>query len=238
MAELSVRVVSRTRAPRALALVLHGGKVRSDALTKPWQLAVLRMAPFAAALRRAGGAELAVAMVRFRARGWNADSSSAGAVEPPRVADVTDALAILGERLGDLPTALLGHSMGGRAALLAGGHARVRAVVGVAPWVEANDPVEQLAGRDVLLMHGESDRVTDQRASRALADRAARIGARTSFVGIAGGDHAMLHRARLWHRLAAGYTAAVLLGTASRPGPVADLIREAASGGARITAPK
>ena len=39
---------------RAVAVVLHGGRERSQMPTAPWQAAVLRLVPFDWALRRAG----------------------------------------------------------------------------------------------------------------------------------------------------------------------------------------
>ncbi len=83
---------------------------------------------------------LAVAQVRYRVRGWN------GAERSP-VADTSWALDELATRFPDVPVALVGHSMGGRAAIYAAGARRVRAVVGLAPWIEPGDPVAPLTGR-------------------------------------------------------------------------------------------
>ena len=58
-----------------------------------------------------------------RVRGWN------GAQRSP-VADVEQALDELAARFPGVPIALVGHSMGGRAAMYAAGHEGVRAVVG------------------------------------------------------------------------------------------------------------
>ena len=51
------------------------------------------------------------------------------------------------EQVGDVPVALVGHSLGGRAALLATGDERVRAVVGLATWLAPGDPVGRRQGR-------------------------------------------------------------------------------------------
>jgi hypothetical protein len=40
-------------------------------------------------------------------------------------------------------------------------------VSALAPWLEVADPVRQLAGRTVLLAHGDQDRVTDPERSYA-----------------------------------------------------------------------
>ncbi|MGI8759848.1 MAG: alpha/beta hydrolase [Jatrophihabitantaceae bacterium] len=192
----------------AVALVLHGGRSNSTRRVRASQLAVLRMLPFAASLRRAGVRQgLAVAQLRFTVRGWN------GAQRSP-VADAQWALGELRRRFPDAPVALVGHSMGGRAAVYAAGFPTVRAVVGLAPWIEDGDPVEQLAGRRILFAHGEHDRMTSPRASAAFAQRAARVAESVSYVSVEAERHAMLRRARVWHELVTGFVLGVLCGTA------------------------
>ncbi len=75
-------------------------------------------------------------------------------------------------------------------------------VVGLAPWIEPGDPFAQLAGRRVLVAHGDRDRMT-QRAASAACDpaRPRAVAASASYVSIRGERHAMLRRARLWHEL-------------------------------------
>jgi dienelactone hydrolase len=184
---------------RAIALVLHGGQSASTAPVRANQLAVLRMLPFATSLARAGSARgLAVARLRFAVRGWN------GAQRSP-VADATWAVAQLAEHFPGVPVALIGHSMGGRTALYVAGGESVIAVVALAPWVEADDPVAQLAGRRVLIAHGENDRMTSARASEAYAARAETAGAAVTYVRVRADGHAMLRRRRLWHELTTDY---------------------------------
>jgi predicted esterase len=189
---------------RAVALVLHGGRARGQGRVRANQLAVLRMAPFATALGRAGSAHgLAVARLRYLVRGWN------GAAQSP-VPDVRWALDQLAERFPGAGSALVGHSMGGRAAMYAGGAPGVRAVVGLAPWIEAGDPYAQLSGRQVLIAHGARDGMTSPTASAAYAEQAAAAGAQVGYVTVQDERHAMLRRAKLWHELAAGFVAAVM----------------------------
>jgi len=189
---------------RAVALVLHGGRSTSMSPVRAGQLAVLRMKPFANSLVRAGdGHGLAVARLRFTVRGWN------GGQQSP-VHDVRWALDELAGRYPGVPVALVGHSMGGRAAMYAAGHEHVRAVVGLAPWMEAGDPSAQLAGRRVLIAHGDGDRMTSAAASAAYAREAARVAESVSHVSIRNERHAMLRRARLWHEIATGYVLAVM----------------------------
>lgn len=197
-----------TRAPtgrvRAVALVLHGGREASTAPVQPLQLAVLRMRPFADALARAGGRHgLAVARLRYAVRGWNGEARAP-------VADTEWALRELETRFGQVPVALVGHSLGGRAAVYAAGHAQVRAVVALAPWIEREDPVRQLAGRRLMIAHGDWDRITSPRASAALVERCAGLATSASFVRVRRETHAMLLRAHTWHRLTTRFTLGAL----------------------------
>jgi alpha-beta hydrolase superfamily lysophospholipase len=195
---------------RGVALVLHGGRSQSTAAVRSRQLAVLRMLPFARALARAGARDgLAVARLRFAVRGWN------GELRSP-VADVEHALDELARRYPGVPCVLVGHSMGGRAALYAAGYPSVAGVVALAPWLERGDPVAQLAGRRVLIAHGTLDRTTSARGSADYAAAARAAGATVTYVGVSAESHAMLRRAVVWHRLATGYVMGVLFGV--RPG--------------------
>lgn len=203
---------------RAVALVLHGGREHSTAAVTPRQLAVARMLPFATSLTRAGRPlGLAVARLRFRVRGWNGPDRSP-------VGDVEWALDTLAGRLPDVPIALVGHSMGGRAALYALGHPSVRAMVGLAPWIEPDDPYEQSAARHVLVAHGDLDRVTSPANSAAWVRDAASVAASASFVTIHRERHAMLRRAGTWHELTTDYVLATLCGREPRTGVVAKVL--------------
>lgn len=192
--------------PKGIALVLHGGRATSTSAVRAGQLAVVRMAPFSASLRRAGHRHgLAVARMRYVVRGWN------GSRQAP-VADVRWVLDRLAERYPGVPVALVGHSMGGRAAIHAAGHPSVSTVVGLAPWIEADDPYRSVDGRDVLVLHGDGDRITSAKASAAWTRRAAAVAASAAYVSVRGDGHAMLRRARLWHAVATGFVLAALRG--------------------------
>lgn len=172
--------------PRAMVVVAHGGRSQSTESGERRRLTYWRMLPFAQVLARTDG--LAVAMVRYRHRGWNGSSRDAAR-------DVTRLLT------SDLPTVLVGHSMGGRAVLHAAGAPRVRAVAALAPWLDGTDPVEQLAGRSVLIAHGDRERMTDPRQSLAYAVRAKRVTDRVARFEVHGDGHAMLRHAADWHDL-------------------------------------
>lgn len=195
-------------AVRGVALVLHGGRETSTKPVRPGNMAALRMRPFARALRAAGNSSgLAVARLRYDVRGWN------GELRSP-VGDARTALAELAARFPGVPVALVGHSMGGRTAIHVADDANVRAVVGLAPWIEPGEPVATMAGRRLLIAHGDHDHITNPKASAAYARAAADVAESVSYITVRGEQHAMLKQARLWHRLAAGFVVGVLFGTA------------------------
>ncbi|MGG7613870.1 alpha/beta hydrolase, partial [Streptomyces sp. ZG43] len=185
------------KSPRAVVMLLHGGREAGLEAPPPWNLPGLRMRPFGRSIARATrGRDVRLTAVRYTHRGWN------GAREDP-LRDTSRALDAVAEEYGEVPVILVGHSMGGRAALRAAGHPLVRGVVGLAPWCPPGDPVTQLSGRSVVLLHSDRDHTTSPLASQTTATRARRAGARTCSVTIRGSDHAMLRRAPEWHRLTA-----------------------------------
>ncbi|MEU6062274.1 alpha/beta fold hydrolase [Streptomyces sp. NPDC047097] len=207
-------------APQAAVLLLHGG--RADGLTAPtWlNLPGRRMRPFASAVRRAARPHpLLVAEVRYRHRGWNGPRGDAARDARRALDELRDLTA------PELPVVLVGHSMGGRAALRVAGDPRVAGVVALAPWIPAGEPVEQLDGRTLLVLHDERDRITEARRSWAYLARARAAGARGAGIVMPEGRHAMLRDAGAWHRLT-GLGAAAALGLAALPEP----LRAAADG--------
>lgn len=199
------RLVSREPARvRRVVLVLHGGAEHSRAPVRPLAPADLRMRPFARRLWAVGqGDGVAVWRLRYRYQGWN------GADADP-AADVGRALSAVRSAHGPVPVVLLGHSMGARAALWAAGDPQVVGVVALAPWTPAGDPVDQLAGRAVMLAHGLADTVTDPAESHAYALRAKAVSERVCRFELPGSRHAMLPAAGDWHRLATAFALAAL----------------------------
>ncbi len=185
-----------------VVLLLHGGQDRS-LVRAPRGVAYLRMVPFARAIVRSTRDEqVAVWLLRNRYRGWNDP-------ELHPVADARWALDRARERHPGAPVVLVGHSMGGRVALRVADHPSVAGVCALAPWVEASEPTGPVAGKTVLIAHGEKDRVTDPRLSAAYAEA---VGA--TYVPVRGGDHSMLRRFRVWNDIVTGFVRRFVTGAA------------------------
>jgi pimeloyl-ACP methyl ester carboxylesterase len=207
--------VSVPRRVDAVVLVLHGGGSRGDAAhVSPTQLSVLRMIPTAHRIARAGRRRLAVIRLLNSYRGWDSSHTP--------VADVEWALGTVAERFPGRPVGLVGHSLGGRAALLAAGRPAVRSVVALNPWLPPDERPTR-TDAEVLVVHGLRDRVAPASRSLAFIERLSKAGqvGRASFIAVAEGKHAMLRSGGRFDRYAAEFTAAVLLGEPARgSGPV------------------
>ncbi len=215
--DLAARLIT-TRAPQnpeGLVLLLHGGGARRDrTAVSPTQLSVLRMVPIAHRIARAGRGRLTVVRLLNSARGWDTRHTP--------VHDVAWALEQLREQHGaDLPIGLVGHSLGGRAALMSAGHDGVRSVVALNPWIDARDRVD-LDGRPALVVHGTEDRVADPGRAAALT-RSLALSGPVGFLRVSGGRHSMLRHRGVFEQAAADFARATLLGD-QVTGPVADLL--------------
>jgi hypothetical protein len=157
---------------RAVVLALPGGEALSTRRRSPVAAAV--MVPLARHLVRAGyGDGVAAHVVHYRFRGWNG-----GHAHPAQDAEWAVGEAV--RRYGDVPVCLVGMGMGARAALHAAGHPAVGSVVALAPWLPGGpeqepEPVRQLRGRKVLLVHGTQDETADPDLSYRFAQRAKKI---------------------------------------------------------------
>ncbi len=181
-------------------LVLPGGKVRSDLSSRSWQLANLRMAFVAAALRRRLSPNVEVRRVRYRLRGWNS----------PRLDALHDAQAAVDgvrDRFEPAEIAVVGHSMGGRVAAHLAARGDVGSVVALAPWWVGDDGDLIPATTRLLVVHGTADTWTDPRASLAQTRRAQQRGVDAEWVGLDGAGHYMVRQWREWHRLTAEFVA-------------------------------
>lgn len=170
--------LARVTNGRASALDSVGGVVlllpdgEPESSRRPSLLSYAAALPLGRALARAGRKDgLAVHAVHYRCRGWNGPDAHLAA-------DASWAVEEVVRRYGDVPVCLAGHGMGGRAALHAAGHAAVNSVLAMAPWLPEDDvaaapePVKQLVGRQVLIVHGTNDARTDPELSYRLAERA------------------------------------------------------------------
>jgi pimeloyl-ACP methyl ester carboxylesterase len=186
----------------AIALLLHGGTVRSFRDDRRTGLAAARMYTFQRRLARSGGPlGLATAVLRYRTVGWN---------DADPVADAEAALHALRSDHPGVPIALVGHSMGGRVALRIAGQEAVTAISALAPWIPSGEPVRQLAGRSVLILHGERDRTTPAIESLAYARAAVHHAGRLARFEIMGAGHKLIRRTGLWHDLTVRFTLAGL----------------------------
>jgi dienelactone hydrolase len=188
-------------AAAAAIVTLHGGRESSRRTAHPWQLAALRMHPVLRAAAAAEPADVLLGQVRYRHQGWN-DADPAH--------DALRALDELQRLAGAVPTVLVGHSMGARAALRAASHPLVRGVLALAPWCPPQDSARHLGGVRLLVLHGDHDRVTPPAESADYVRRAREAGARAGMVLVRGGDHAMLRRSADWHRATAEIVAQIL----------------------------
>jgi hypothetical protein len=179
-------------APHAVVLLLPGGGV-ARSLRRRSAVAAAAVRPLARRLVRAAhqgepDASLVAHIVHYRYRGWNGE-------EAHPAWDAQWAVDEVVRRYGDVPVCLAGVDVGARAALRAAGHPMVNSVLALSPWLpEAGstrsaegaggtggmreaEPVEQLAGRHVLLVHGTDDEHTAPELSYRLAERAKRTNA-------------------------------------------------------------
>ncbi|MFD0415446.1 alpha/beta hydrolase [Streptomyces sp. NPDC127108] len=169
-ARLGRVVGTRPSTVSAVALLLPGGHETST--RKPSLLAHAAIRSLGRHLARSGQADgLAAHVVHYRVAGWNG-------AEAQLARDAEWAADEVVRRYGDVPVCLVGVDMGGRAALRSAGHSAVNSVLALAPWLPEDDvaappePVKQLVGRHVMIVHGTNDERTDPELSFRLAERA------------------------------------------------------------------
>ncbi len=218
----------RAGAAPGVVLLLHGGRQTDSRTVERQHASWWRMALVARTLARSAGQYgVPVVLLRYRARGWNAD----GGATPAPVVDGRWALEHLRERYGDVPVVLLGHSMGGRAAVALAGEPGVAGVVALAPWLPDREPVAASAGQRLVIVHGLMDRWTSPAGSLAWSRRARAGGARVARVEMGPVGHFMVARLRTWNRVVRDASLG-LLGVRSLPAPLAEALDAAAGDGA------
>ncbi|MER5555090.1 alpha/beta fold hydrolase [Streptomyces sp. NPDC002793] len=188
-ARLGRAVLTAGAAPEVSGVVLLLPDGETDSRRRPSAFSYATQLPFARTLARAGEGEgLAVHVVRYRTRGWNDGADPAD--------DAHWAADEVQRRYGDIPVCLVGHGMGGRAALRGAGHTAVNSVLAMAPWLpEAGEPepepVKHLAGRRVLIVHGTNDARTNPELSYRLAERAKKANRDTCRFEVHSDGHAL-----------------------------------------------
>jgi alpha-beta hydrolase superfamily lysophospholipase len=200
-----------------VVLLLPAGHETSDRRPSAlWATASVRA--LARQLTRAGRDDGLVAhVVHYRYRGWNGSEAHLSQ-------DAAWAADEVVRRYGDVPVCLAGVGMGGRAALHAGGHTAVNSVCALAPWLPEEDvaappePVKHLAGRQVLIVHGTSDRRTDPELSFRLAARAKKANRDVCRFEVHSDGHGLHQYREEVHSLTEDFVMGTLFGRAfSRP---------------------
>ncbi|MXM67183.1 prolyl oligopeptidase family serine peptidase [Streptomyces sp. HUCO-GS316] len=200
-----------------VVLLLPGGEVVSGRRPSP-MMANVSVRALGRRLARAGRDEgLATHVVHYRYRGWNGS-------EAHLAGDASWAADEAVRRYGDVPVCLAGIDMGGRAALHSGGHEAVNSVLAMAPWLPEEDvaappePVKQLAGRRVLIVHGTNDQRTDPELSFRFAQRAKKANRDVCRFEVHSDGHALNQHREEVHALAEDFVMGSLFGRAySRP---------------------
>ncbi len=189
-----------------VVLVLPTGAEASA--RRPSPLVRAAVAPLARSLGKACAPKgVLVHVVHYRVGGWNGGDAALSA-------DARWAVDEAVSRYGDVPVCLAGYGMGGRAALRAAGHDAVNSVVALAPWLPDDglaapaEPVRQLLGRHVLIVHGSNDRRVDPELSYRLAERAKKTNRDTCRFEVRGDGHTL----RGHHREVAALTKDFALG--------------------------
>jgi dienelactone hydrolase len=139
-----------------------------------------------------GDEHVGIWVLRYRTVGWNGDGAD-------KISDARWALDRLEAELGDVPVALVGHSMGGRTACRAADHALVRGVVALAPWLPPTDPVDALTGRELHAAHGRRDHVTRAGDTRAYVELARPVASAASFTDMGPRGHYLLRGVHAWN---------------------------------------
>jgi predicted esterase len=185
--------------PRGVVLMLHGGRADGhtpvDDRSASWRRSRWMMTQIGDRANRSG---LAVWLLRYGVRGWNARTGTT----PSPVPDARWALDEVRRAHGDLHVVLLGHSMGARTAVAVADDPQVTGVVALAPWFPAGEPTTGLAGTHLAAAHGRADRITSFALTREFVRRAAPVASSAEFHDMGRVGHYMLRDIRAWNAFA------------------------------------
>ena len=189
--------------PRALILMLHGGKDRSsaavDGRSLSWQQSLFMQRAITSEAHQEG---ISVWLLRYRQRGWNGGRD--------RIADARWALDQARAEHPDIPFTLLGHSMGARVAVHVADDPQVEGVVGLAPWLPGGENINALRGRHLVVAHGRRDRITSFKATAAYVERAGAVAVSAEMRDMGPVGHYMLKGADAWNEVALSASLGVL----------------------------
>ena len=181
-------------------LILPGGRPRSAATSRAWQLANQRMAWLAWSLRRSLSPAIVVRRVQYHLRGWNSPALDA-------LRDAENALFRIRRDAGSCNVVLVGHSMGARVAVHLAAANHIDGIVALAPWWPHDDADLVPTSCRLLTVHGTADTWTDSRSSQVQTQWARERGVHAQWIGVPNAGHYLLHDIRLWHRLTAAFAA-------------------------------
>lgn len=178
------------RSPRGasdLVILAHGGSVQADRPARDWHSGLIRVLQFGDAAAKVAP-DAAVALVRYRVRGWNGASA-----DPAR--DLQQVIHQAPEQFNRL--LLIGHSMGGRAVLRAASERRVAGVLALAPWVPPGEPLFSPGEAPVVLATGTDDGITPAGMIRQYVERARKASRGLGYFEIPGAGHRLLRHAKV-----------------------------------------